>query len=168
MGIIIILRRTLTKAPVADAIYSKIQRARERIGGVVISIEHRIGTQRGRLARDAATRGGRVEDSGGVVIRARAAVGGELDSVAGADAVALVDDVVGVAGGVEGGGRNGGGGGVARDGGSGALFAGRDLGDGGGGGCGARDQFYVRGGGCGMRGGGVDGLDLEGDGGGFG
>lgn len=167
MGIIIIHRRTLAKTPVADAIRPKIQRAGERIGGVVVGVEHRVGAQRGRLARDAATGGGRVEDEGGVVIRAGAAVGGELDGVAGADAVALVDDVVGVAGGVEGGGGDGGGGGVARDGGFGALFAGGDFGDGRGGGCGAGDQFHVRGGGCGMRGG-VDGLDLEGDGGGFG
>ena len=99
MGIIKILRRPGAKTPVADAIRPKIQRARERIGGVIIGIEDAEGAPWGRLAGDAATGGGRVEDVGGkgVVVgvwTGAVADGGELDGVAGADVVALVDNVV--------------------------------------------------------------------------
>ena len=125
MGIIKILGGPGAKTPVADAIRAKIQRARERIGGVVIGIEDAEGAPGRRLAGDAAAGGGGVEDVGcerGVVRVWTGAVadGGELDGVAGADVVALVNDVVGVAGGVAGHGRLG------------ALLARGDLRDGGG------------------------------------
>ena len=99
MGIIEILRRPGAKTPVTDAIRPEIQRARERVGGAVIGIEDAEGAPRGRLAGDAATGGGGVEDVGGEggvvgVWTGAVADGGELNCVAGADIVALVDDVV--------------------------------------------------------------------------
>ena len=65
MRIIKILRGPRAKTPVANAIRAKIQRARERIGGVVIGIEDAESAPGRRLAGDAATGGRRVEDVGG-------------------------------------------------------------------------------------------------------